>query len=131
MKEARKLLKSSPHFKQWLKDNETWFMQHPESARKLIDHPQFLAQFGEALAQKRSRLEKRLARLEKKRLAQQSALNQTLPQQTKRKRSLFGLPKLSRTGLISALSKTTSAIQSVSSMMDQIDMLQNMLKLKK
>lgn len=52
--------------KQWLKTNEKYFQNHPEALRNMLNDPTFLARFNQQMASKKSRLERRLARLEQK-----------------------------------------------------------------
>lgn len=52
--------------KQWLKTNEKYFQEHPEALRNMLNDPTILARFNQKITTKKSRLERRLARLEQK-----------------------------------------------------------------
>jgi hypothetical protein len=65
-KAFRKYMKQNPQFKEWVRTNGEWFTAHPEAIKQMLDHPEVLASFNQALLKKKATLYKRIQKLEAK-----------------------------------------------------------------
>ena len=53
--------------KKWLKTNESYFHSNPEMLKSIMNDPAFLVRFNQLISNRKSRLERKLAKVESRR----------------------------------------------------------------
>jgi hypothetical protein len=95
-KAFRKYMKQNPQFKEWVKTNGEWFTAHPEAIKQMLDHPEILASFNQALLKKKGTLYKRIQKLEAKQKNNPKRTVKSAATQAKPKKGLqLKLPSIS------------------------------------
>jgi hypothetical protein len=107
----KKYTRKHPHLKKWIKTNGDWFQNNPHLLKNMLENPEMLGAFNQALIKKRGKLYKRIQKLEKKQITASSSIN--------RKRG-FKFPKLQLPSLSSMnqrMTQTTEFIDGIRSLM--------------